>query len=355
MSNRKFKQQNWIFKIMLKITFFDCTLNNSVNTLNAIFRAVNWFKEQGIVDFEFQIIKGDSPKGEDFETLCLSFGNYDILNEDFYEQEMSRYLEKDSDICLFCYSALGRNPINLSEPTNVYKMVCAQAVIDNGEPWFYIRHELIHAFHQVLVNSGVLGLIDDQDIKEQLAKAYFCADNETKQKIEIENLFDVKQNWSKLVNNTTITTVHSKLSQVIDILKHIFLLKKRELSRLELWKYAYNESFERGLDPDEFCCVLLAESNFNNDSKFVNEYGSTDWGVCQINDEWWIGKNCRSAKAGKFYFESVEWVINHPKECIDWMIGQWKSKRKDDWCTYSSGRYKLYYSVQEELKKSILK
>lgn len=337
---------------MLKVTFFDCTINKSGDTIRAINKAIEWFKNQGIT-FESEIIIATGPIGKDFETLITGFGSYDILNDNFYGKTITKYIQGDTDICIFCYEALGRNAINLSEPTNVYKMVCAQAIMDNGESWFYIRHELIHAFHQVLRNSGVLTIVDNQDQREQVAQVYFCADNETKQQIEIENLYDVKQNWSKLVKNTNISLVQSKLSLVIQLLKLIFSMKKKELSRKELFKFAYNEASKVGLDPDELCCVILAESDFDNESKFVNKGGSTDWGVCQINDGWWIGKDCRSAKAGEHYFESVEWVLSHPKECILWMIKQFIHGRKSDWCAYSSGKYKVYYNIQQELKKSI--
>jgi hypothetical protein len=117
---------------MLKVTFFDCTINKSGDTIRAINKAIEWFKNQGIT-FESEIIIATGPIGKDFETLITGFGSYDILNDNFYGKTITKYIQGDTDICIFCYEALGRNAINLSEPTNVYKMVCAQAIMDNGE------------------------------------------------------------------------------------------------------------------------------------------------------------------------------------------------------------------------------
>jgi len=117
---------------MLKVTIFDCTDLNLAGVLDSVNKAVSWFKDQGIT-FEYKIVKGDSPDITDFESLYTGFGRYDILNDRFYEKQISKNLESDTDICLFCYNSLGLNAINLSEPTNVYKMVCAQAIMDNGE------------------------------------------------------------------------------------------------------------------------------------------------------------------------------------------------------------------------------
>jgi hypothetical protein len=35
------------------------------------------------------------------------------------------------------------------------------------------------------------------------------------------------------------------------------------------------------------------------------------------------------------------------------MIKQFIHGRKSDWCAYSSGKYKVYYNIQQEFKKSI--
>jgi len=120
---------------MLKVTFFDCTINKSGNTIIAIQKAIDWFKVNGIT-FDSEIILGDMPLdiSNDLEQLSLTFGNYIILSDKFYKSQIEMRLNKDTDICVFLYDSLGNNSINISEQTNVYRMVCAQAIMDNGDP-----------------------------------------------------------------------------------------------------------------------------------------------------------------------------------------------------------------------------
>lgn len=61
---------------------------------------------------------------------------------------------------------------------------------------------------------------------------------------------------------------------------------------------------------------------------------STDWGIVQINDYWHIGP--------RKDFPSVEYVLSHPKECVQFMIDAYKHGALKMWVSYSSGAYKQW-------------
>jgi len=90
-------------------------------------------------------------------------------------------------------------------------------------------------------------------------------------------------------------------------------------------------ALEYGVNADEVINTIQEESGFNPLAKNVNTNGSTDYGICQINDYWWIGKNCKSAQLGEFYFESPEYVMANPDACIEWMCKQFSKGRQRDW------------------------
>lgn len=74
--------------------------------------------------------------------------------------------------------------------------------------------------------------------------------------------------------------------------------------------------------------TVQCESNFNPKAKLENKDNngkvwSTDWGICQINDYWWIGTNKT--------FPSVDYVLNNPDKCIDWMCKQFKAGNEKYW------------------------
>lgn len=93
---------------------------------------------------------------------------------------------------------------------------------------------------------------------------------------------------------------------------------------------------EEGLSvPDKniITAVISCESGFN--PKAVNKNSdarkSTDYGICQYNDYWYIGK-------GK-PIPSVEVALNDPEFCVRTMIKQFKAGRLKDWVCYSSGMF----------------
>lgn len=92
-------------------------------------------------------------------------------------------------------------------------------------------------------------------------------------------------------------------------------------------------------DKNMVCQVINCESGFNTQAKHENKdkegnVSSTDWGIVQVNDYWWIGK-------GK-QFPSVLYVLSNPEECVRWMIERFKAGHLEDWVCYKSGEYKKY-------------
>lgn len=71
-----------------------------------------------------------------------------------------------------------------------------------------------------------------------------------------------------------------------------------------------------------------------NKDKTTGQVWSTDWGICQINDWYHIGK-------GKS-FPSVQYVLDNPEACIRWMARHWKAGRAHWWIAYKSGAYKKF-------------
>lgn len=86
------------------------------------------------------------------------------------------------------------------------------------------------------------------------------------------------------------------------------------------------------------CACIMQESNFKNTAVGKNIKDgvllSTDWGICQINDYWHVGK-------GK-YWPSVASIVENPERAVRWMITLYKQGQLKLWVSYSSGAYKKY-------------
>lgn len=94
------------------------------------------------------------------------------------------------------------------------------------------------------------------------------------------------------------------------------------------------------------CACIYQESQFSNAAvnKNKNSAGqvtSTDWGICQVNDYWHIGK-------GKD-FSSVEYVVNNPDDVVVWMIHMFKKGQLKQWVSYSSGAYKQWLKIDSPM------
>lgn len=100
---------------------------------------------------------------------------------------------------------------------------------------------------------------------------------------------------------------------------------------------------EEGLNlaqKNEICATIMGESQFYNDVVNKNK-NSKDWGICQINDRFHIGKNLE--------FPSVEYVVNNPEKVVRWMIKMYKAGFIDWWCAHSNGSYKRYLSTDSPM------
>lgn len=79
------------------------------------------------------------------------------------------------------------------------------------------------------------------------------------------------------------------------------------------------------------------ESGFNPYAIHKNIVGgvlsSTDWGGAQVNDYWHIIKYKD--------FPSVEWIMQHPEECYQWMAKIFKTA-PNTWDAHKNGGYKNY-------------
>lgn len=87
------------------------------------------------------------------------------------------------------------------------------------------------------------------------------------------------------------------------------------------------------------CAVIMAESGFkngvvNNNRNAKGVITSTDWGIVQCNDRFWIGENKK--------FPSVDYVLEHPGEMVSWMIDCYRAGHLDWWCAYQNKSYLAY-------------
>lgn len=90
---------------------------------------------------------------------------------------------------------------------------------------------------------------------------------------------------------------------------------------------------------DIITAVVAGESEFKNTAinRNRNSAGvvtSTDWGVCQINDYWHVGK-------GK-EFSSVDEILTKPEKAVRFMIRMSKAGKLNLWIAYKNGSYKKY-------------
>ncbi len=102
------------------------------------------------------------------------------------------------------------------------------------------------------------------------------------------------------------------------------------------------------------CACVWQESNFFNylpsGKPVINQnikdgkVWSTDWGLLQVNDHYWIG-------AGKL-FPSVDYVLKNPAKVVQWMIDFYKANGNlNRWSSYSTGAYKKHLPLTSPMWK----
>jgi C-type lysozyme/alpha-lactalbumin family len=98
---------------------------------------------------------------------------------------------------------------------------------------------------------------------------------------------------------------------------------------------------EEGLTVDQknaLSSTVHCESDYNPKAIHPNvvsgKVGSTDYGLCQINDYWHIGP-------GKD-FPSKDFVLDNPEKCVRWMCRQWLAGNANAWVCHLKGLYENY-------------
>jgi len=103
---------------------------------------------------------------------------------------------------------------------------------------------------------------------------------------------------------------------------------------------------EKGLNQTQtetICGVIACESGFNINAKNENKDKngkvlSTDFGICQYNDYYYIGENKP--------IPSIDVALHDPEFCVKIMIdiylGKISGRRIKDWVCFSSGKYTYY-------------
>lgn len=103
----------------------------------------------------------------------------------------------------------------------------------------------------------------------------------------------------------------------------------RHSARVIMDKYNLSKS-----EKDLLCAVIMAESGMNVKATNKNTNGSMDWGICQINDKYWIGE-------GKTFVSSDE-VLNKPEKSIIFLVNAYKQGNLKWWYGYTNGSYKKF-------------
>lgn len=87
-------------------------------------------------------------------------------------------------------------------------------------------------------------------------------------------------------------------------------------------------------DKATICSVIEGESNFNIHAINHNTNGSIDYGLVQMNSQYWIGP-------GK-YFKDVDEVYTKPEKSVRFICESFLAGRIDRWYAYTNGSYKKF-------------
>lgn len=82
------------------------------------------------------------------------------------------------------------------------------------------------------------------------------------------------------------------------------------------------------------CSVIEGESNFNIRAINHNKNGSSDYGLVQMNSQYWIGP-------GK-YFANENEVYAKPEKSVRFLCESFLAGRLDRWYAYTNGSYKKF-------------
>lgn len=177
------------------------------------------------------------------------------------------------------------------------------------------------------------------------------------------------QTWilaTEEINNkrdkTILEAIKDTLINVVALLKQLLIVKKvdnplppepqqvyNEVKEELMKKYDWSTQEkarhsvrlicdEEGLsvkDKNDLCATVGGESGWRPEAiGKVNFDGTRDYGIVQINEKYWIGKDK--------LFPSTDYVLNNPEVCVRWMCKQWKAGNKNWWYAYKNGSYKKF-------------
>ena len=134
-------------------------------------------------------------------------------------------------------------------------------------------------------------------------------------------------------NKDTSTEEIQKLKRQLTLAHRIlaFLQKalglQTQLEKLQWEAIARKIARKHGIDEDVFVAVLYCESGMNPKAIKRNKNGTTDYGIAQFNDYW--------------YLDAIHptMALNQPEIALNVMADAWKNGQQMDWICYRNKRY----------------
>lgn len=121
-----------------------------------------------------------------------------------------------------------------------------------------------------------------------------------------------------------------KKRSVLELLKKIIgIMTKKEKLEVELQVRIicrWEELSEK--ETDLIVAVIYAESGMNPKAINKNRDGTTDYGLCQYNSKWYIGK-----------YLTIDEALNDTDKCVKIMIRRYREGALNDWYGYRHGSY----------------
>ncbi len=114
--------------------------------------------------------------------------------------------------------------------------------------------------------------------------------------------------------------------QTVNIFKQIKLL----LIELKVRKMLEAKGLTEG-QCDLLVAVLKAESGLNTKAINKNRDGSTDYGIAQYNDRWYIPK-----------YLSIQEALNDLQKCIDIFVMRYRQGHLRDWYGFRYGFFRKF-------------
>lgn len=329
----------------MKVNFLNASSLSNTDLDEYIQETKQMFNEWNVI-MNYDIVRIDPPTDTDFyltEFSVLGGDKFWAINEAYIKDSL---LKLDSEtvgsICVICIDPSEKANCNYCFKHLNHLSIVPCLVVCDSNCSHYMRHEIIHAIHQVIAQNGKI-LPDTQDTSLVRAELSYKIMTPEAMAIERQNLQDCMPYLylldKKPVKFNLLITLYSL---VITLLTKLVELLKKKDKKQDLILTARKYATLSGVDPKLLCAVIEAESNWNPKAVNKNINGTTDYGICQINDYWWIGENSQAAKKGEKYFPSSKWVLENPDDCILWMAEQFSKGRERDWCAYDNGKYTNY-------------